>query len=178
MKAPTWKIVLLAAFIIFIALSFHYHFALGEDMGRAFFTFATSMVLILPPAFALIGLFEVWIDREAVEKAFGSASGFMGYLWSLLLAATTTGGAYVAFPVAHTLYRKGAAYHTLLIYVGASAILRIPMTIFEATFLGLKFTVIRYAVSLPLLLMSSVMLGEYLKRRGYELPDLEAEGEQ
>ncbi len=33
-----------------------------------------------------------------------------GYLWSILLAATTVGGTYVAIPVANALYHKGARY--------------------------------------------------------------------
>jgi len=45
------------------------------------------------------------------------------------------------------------------------------MTIFEASFLGLKFTIIRLLVSLPLVIITSMMLGNYLSRRGYKIKE-------
>jgi hypothetical protein len=43
------------------------------------------------------------------------------------------------------------------------------MTIFEASFLGIKFTAIRWLVSLPLVIITSILLGNYLTRRGYRV---------
>jgi len=43
------------------------------------------------------------------------------------------------------------------------------MTIFEASFLGIKFTAIRLFVSLPLVIISSVLLGNYLNKRNYKI---------
>jgi hypothetical protein len=54
-------------------------------------------------------------------------------------------------------------------YIGASAICRIPMAIFEASFLGIKFTVIRLAVSIPLVIVSSIVLANYLVGSNYEI---------
>ncbi|MGB2827786.1 MAG: hypothetical protein WBC50_06285, partial [Dehalococcoidales bacterium] len=82
---------------------------------------------------------------------------------------TTVGGLYLAFPVAYTLYRKGAKLSVVFTYLGAAAICRIPMAIFEASFLGVKFTVIRWLVSLPLVVITSILLGNYLTRRGYRV---------
>jgi len=45
------------------------------------------------------------------------------------------------------------------------------MTVFEASFMGVKFTVIRLLVSLPLIILSSVLLGRYLKKKGFEIHD-------
>ncbi|MDI6701286.1 MAG: hypothetical protein QME48_08705 [bacterium] len=47
-------------------------------------------------------------EKETVEKHFGEAAGIRGYVWAALLAGTTVGGLYVAFPVAYSLYKKGA----------------------------------------------------------------------
>ena len=87
----------------------------------------------------------------------------------ILLAGTTVGGLYVAFPVAHSLYKKGAGLSVIFTYIGAAAICRIPMTIFEASFLGIKFTLIRWLVSLPLIIVASMMFGNYLSKRGYRI---------
>ena len=53
------------------------------------------------------------------------------------------------------------------VYMGASAICRVPMAIFEASFLGIKFTTIRLLVSLPLVILTSKLLGGHFSERGY-----------
>ena len=75
----------------------------------------------------------------------------------------------MAFPVAYSLYNKGAKLSVIFTYVGASAICRIPMTIFEAFFMGMKFTIIRLVVSLPLVVISSWLLGTYLTKINYSI---------
>ena len=127
------------------------------------------MLKILPCAFILIGLFEIWVKKETVEKHFGKESGIRGYIWAVLLASTTVGGLYVAFPVAYSLYNKGAKLSVIFTYIGASAICRVPMTIFEASFMGIKFSAIRLLVSLPLVIISSILLGDYLEKRDYKI---------
>ena len=170
-----WGYVFIGAYLLFLLVSQLAGFDLGQTIGRTFVSYAVGMIMVLPCAFILIGLFEVWVDREAVEKSFGRESGALGYLWALLLSMTTVGGSYVAFPVAHALYGKGASYSILLTYVGASTILRVPMTMFELSFLGPEFTLLRLGLSLPLLILSSAILGRYLDRTEYRLPDLSVE---
>jgi len=158
-------------FCIFIAASFFTDFYPGMEMAHHFQFFALDMLKILPCAFILIGLFEVWVKNETVERHLGERSLFMGYVWALLLAGTTVGGLYVAFPVAYSLYRKGARLSVIFTYIGAAAVFRVPMTLFEASFLGLKFTLIRFLVSLPLILLSSIILGVYLKKKRFRIED-------
>jgi len=126
---------------------------------------------ILPCAFILIGLFEAWVKRETIERHFGEESGIRGYIWGVLLAGTTIGGLYVAFPVSYSLYSKGAKLGVIFTYLGASALCRAPMAIFEASFLGIKFTAIRLLVSLPLVIVTSMLLGKYLTKRGYKIAE-------
>lgn len=158
-------------FIIFVVVSLIYHIEIGESMMKNFTLFAADMLKIVPCAFILIGLFEVWVKRETVEKHLGHDSGIKRYLWAILLAWTSVGGLYVAFPVAYSLYKKGAEPSMILTYVGASGIFRLPMTIFEISFLGLKFTAIRLIVSLPLTIIFSILLGKYMKRNGIAVSD-------
>lgn len=162
-------ILLIAGYFIFLLVSWFTGFSPGQQIGQNFVTFSVDMLKILPGAFILIGLFEVWVKRETVERHLGEGSDFRGYLWVILLAGTTVGGLYLAFPVAYTLYRKGAKLSVVFTYLGAAAICRIPMAIFEASFLGVKFTVIRWLVSLPLVVITSILLGNYLTRRGYRV---------
>ena len=154
----------------FVGLSFGIDFSPGKEIGMNLVQFVLEMLKVLPCAFILVGLFEVWIKSETVEKHFGQQSGFLGYAWITLLAGTTIGGLYVAFPIAYSLYNKGAKMGIILTYLGASAICRIPMTIFEASFLGIKFSLIRLGVSIPLVILTSMWLGNYLERGGYQMP--------
>ena len=169
MKQNVIKIVGISAYIAFILFSFITGFDPGKQIGKNFVTFSVDMLKILPCAFILIGLFEIWVKKETVEKHFGKESGIRGYIWAVLLASTTVGGLYVAFPVAYSLYNKGAKLSIIFTYIGASAICRVPMTIFEASFMGIKFSAIRLLVSLPLVIISSILLGDYLEKRDYKI---------
>jgi uncharacterized membrane protein YraQ (UPF0718 family) len=147
-----------------MAVSFPASFETGKQMARSFMDFLYFIVRILPCVFILVGLFEVWVPRETIERHFGEYSGIRGYLWPLILGATTVGGLFVAFPIAQSLQAKGARNAAIFTYLGAATVLRVPMTMFEASFLGLKFTLIRMLAALPLIILSSVLLEKIMGR--------------
>ena len=160
---------LVAAFGILVAASFFADWKIGCDMGSNFAGSFVQMIAILPCAFVLIALFDVWVKRETVERHFGRGAGARGYLWGLLLGGMSIGGMYVAFPVAYSLFRKGARLSVIFAYVGFAGICRIPMTVFEASFMGWTFTCVRLGVSIPLVIASSMIMGRVLDARGYEV---------
>jgi uncharacterized membrane protein YraQ (UPF0718 family) len=141
----------------------------GSEIGRNFIDFFLTMLRILPFAFVLISLFEVWVPGDIIERHLGEGTGIRGFAGAVVLAGLTIGGLFVALPMAYTLSSKGARLSVVFTYVGSAAVCRIPMTVFEASFMGLKFTLIRYAVSLPLVILTSVIMGRYLQSRGYAL---------
>ncbi|HDQ14534.1 MAG TPA: hypothetical protein ENN41_06955 [Sediminispirochaeta sp.] len=161
-------------FVVFLIVSYFVQYKPGIEMGRNFYIFARDMLLILPPAFVLIGLFEVWAKRETIEKHLGENSKFRAYFWSILLAATTVGGTFVAFPVANSLYHKGARYSMIMTYVTSASLVMIPMSIMEASILGLKFTATRLLVSLPLVILSSILLERIFLGMNYKLPSAQS----
>ena len=163
------RIAALSGYVLFIILSLILGYDPGKEVGHNFASFSLDMLKIVPCVFILIGLFEIWVKRETVERYLGEGSGIRGYLWGVLLAGTTVGGIYIAFPVAYTLHIRGAKLGVIFTYIGSSAICRIPMTVFEASFLGVKFTAVRLLISLPLVIITSKILGDYLTRRKYKL---------
>ena len=165
------RVLIILAYAVFLVISWVIDFTPGKEISNNFTSFALEMLKILPCVFILVGLFEVWVKSETVEKYLGERSGIKGYLWAVLLAGTTVGGLYIAFPVAYSLYNKGARLGVIFTYIGASAICRIPMTIFEASFLGIKFTIIRLLVSLPLVILAGMLLGNYLTKRDYRITE-------
>ena len=156
-------------FLIFITISFSFGIDAGKGIFDNFFNFFLTMVQFVPAVFILIGLFDVWVEKETIEKHLGENSSFLSYLWAIILASTTIGGLYVAFPVAAALYKKGASPRIIFTYVGAAAICRIPMTLFEASYVGIKFTAIRWGVSIPLIILSSILLEKILSEKDLEM---------
>lgn len=161
--------ILISMFVTFIGISYMVDYDNGVNTGKAFLDVLIEMLKILPCAFILLGLFEVWVKKDTVMQHLGDACGVKGYLWILLLAGFSVGGLYVAFPVAQSLHRKGASLKIIFTYLGFVGIVRIPMTIFEITFLGLPFTIVRLAVTIPLFLLVGIVTGTILKKRGYNL---------
>lgn len=165
MKKPnTANIILLAMFFLFIGISWLAQFEPGQQTGKEFFNIVFSMLKILPCAFILIGLFEVWVKNETIIQHLGEDCGIKGYLWVLLLAGLSVGGLYVAFPIAESLYRKGASTKIIFTYLGFAGIFRIPMLIFEISFLGLPFTALRLLVTIPLCLLIGLFMGTLFKK--------------
>ena len=174
MRIPVRKAVQLcgvAVFGAFVAWSFVADFVPGTEMGRTFAATSLEMLKLLPCAFVLIALFDVWVKRETVERHFGKGSGIRGYLWGILLAGMSVGGMYVAFPVAYSLFRKGAQLSVIFAYVGFAGVCRIPMTMFEVSFMGPVFTAVRLAASIPLIIVVSLVMGRVLQRREYEVKE-------
>ena len=163
--------VLICSFGVFLVASLMIGFEPGTRIGRTFVATLTDMMKILPCAFVLASLLDTWVKRETVEKHFGETSGFRGYIGALLLASTTIGGIYVAFPIAYSLHRKGAKLGVVFSYIGLSGACRIPMMMFEASFMGMTFTVVRLAVTVPLVYLSSLVLARFLTKRGYRLSE-------
>jgi len=157
-RRHTKDYLLVMIFSVFVVFSFIFDFEIGVGIFENFYSFFLTMIKFIPAVFLLIGLFDVWVEKELIEKHLGEDSGFMAYLWALILASTTVGGLYVAFPLAAAIYKKGASPRIIFTYLGAAAVCRIPMTLFEASYVGVKFTVLRWVISIPLIIFSSILL--------------------
>lgn len=176
-KPPVVLLIFLTLYSVFIGISVLLDYESGKKIAGNFYFFVVDMFKLFPAAFILVGLFMVWVDRKTVEKHFGESSGIKGHLSAVLLACTTLYPFVVVLPMASGLYKKGAKLEIIMTYLGASAVCRIPMTIFEASFLGIKFTIIRYVVSLPLIILSSIVIGKiigdtYKMPSDYEFPEV------
>jgi len=152
-------------FMIFTGVGFMLDLKTAQGIFDNFYSFFLTMVKFVPAVFLLIGLFEVWVEKETIEKHLGENSGFISYIWVIILASTTVGGLYVAFPVAAALAKKGASPRIIFSYIGTAAICRIPMTLFEASYVGVSFTAIRWLVSIPLVIISSILMEKILENK-------------
>lgn len=164
------NLVLIALFTIFTVGSYLTDFKTGESIFReSFLPFVKEMIMFLPLMFILIGLGDVWIKRESVEKHIGQDSGFRGTIIVILLSMAQAGPLYGAFPVTYLLWKKGASIRNIFIYIGAFCTIKIPMIAFEIGFLGLKFSVLRTFLTLPLIILIGIIMERYLKNRKFEI---------
>ena len=170
-KQISVKIYIFFAFIVFICISFFIKFNPGIEIGKKFSSFSIEMIKVLPPIFILIGLFDVWIKRETIVKHLGKDAGIKSFIWVFILAMPMAGGLLPSFPIAYSLYKKGARITVILVFLGAVGVGRVPMILFESTFLGVEFSIIRIITSIPLVIISGIILGKYLEKNKYELPN-------
>jgi len=72
------------------------------------------------------------------------------------------------------LWKKGASIKNIFIYLGAFSTLKIPMLTFEIGFLGLKFSLLRTLVTLPVFILIGKIMEIYLRDKYFEIrqPDL------
>jgi len=156
-------------FLLFIIFSLSSNFIPGINVYKNFWIFFKEMITYLPFMFILIGLFDVWVPKEKVEKHIGKESGIKGVLWVMLLAMLQAGPLYSAFPVAYLLWRKGCSIRNVFIYLGAFSTLKIPMLTFEIGFLGLKFSLLRTIITLPVFILLAQIMEVYLRDKNFEI---------
>jgi uncharacterized membrane protein YraQ (UPF0718 family) len=139
----------------------------GVVIYSSFTEFFIEMLSFIPFLFILVGLFDVWVPKETIEKHIGKESGLKGIFLVILLAMLQAGPLYGAFPVTYILYKKGASVRNIFIYLGAFSSMKIPMLGIEMGYLGVKFTILRTLISLPLFIIIGYimekMIGEDFK---------------
>lgn len=107
-----------------------------------------EMLSVIPPIFILLGLLDVWVERETMSKFMGEESGVVGIVIAFFLGSAAAGPLYVAFPVAGTLIKKGSKFSNVLIFIGAWSTTKIPLLLFEASAMGLKFMLTRLFIDI------------------------------
>ncbi|MDD5258874.1 MAG: permease [bacterium] len=163
------KYIFFICFIVLIIFSYFYQLSAGQEIGHNFTVFFTEMITFLPVMFILIGLFDVWFPKEKVEKHIGKDTGLKGTLWVILLAMLQAGPLYGAFPVAYLLWKKGSSIKNIFIYLGAFSTIKIPLLAFEIGFLGLKFSLFRSLITLPVFILIASLMETHLKNKQFEV---------
>jgi len=160
----------IALFTGLIGVSYLAGWTTGQHLVETtFWRFLKEMLTILPCMFILIGLFDVWIPREKIEKHVGRGSGIKGIALMILLAITQVGPLYAAFPVAHLLWKKGCSLRNIFVYVGMFSAAKIPMLTFEIGFLGITFSVLRLILTIPVFILIAWVLHKILKGKQYSM---------
>ncbi|HIU17812.1 MAG TPA: permease [Candidatus Avidesulfovibrio excrementigallinarum] len=117
------------------------------DMGCRAFALTWDNILemlsFMPPIFVLLGLLDVWIDRETMMKYMGDKSGLRGNALAFLLGSAAAGPLYAAFPMAGIMLKKRASMMNIFIFIGAWSTTKVPLIMFETATLGFRFMALR-----------------------------------
>lgn len=116
-----------------------------------------EMLSVIPPVFILLGLLDVWVQKETMMKFLGEKSGFVGIIISFLLGSAAAGPLYAAFPVAAILIKKGSKFSNVLIFIGAWSTTKIPLLLFEASSIGWEFMLTRFIINIPVIIIIAYM---------------------
>ena len=128
-----------------------------------------SMLMIVPPIFILIGLFDVWVPRETIISLMGEGSRFKGMALAFFLGAFSAGPTIVAFPLAMLMLKKGAKYSNVIFFLMVWSSLKLPIVIYQITTLGLRFSMIINVTMLIVFIISSLMVDIVFKKEDKDL---------
>ena len=157
----------IAVIVIFLIILFIFpqnKTSIIENSKNYFF----EMILILPAVMILMGLFNVWISEKAVTNYLGKQSGFKGSLISVFLGALPTGPLYVAFPLASSMIKKGASISNIVVFLSAWACLKIPQELVELQFLGWKFMMLRWTLTVILVIIMGITIEKIMNKNPKE----------
>ncbi len=121
-----------------------------------------EMLLFIPPVFVMLGLFDVWVERETIMRYMGQGSGCKGGFLAFMLGSLAAGPLYMAFPIAAMLIHKNASFLNVFLFIGAWATTKVPMLLFEAASLGLTYTLVRLAFNVCGIILIGRILDSFL----------------
>ncbi len=148
MKNTIKKYRLVLILLVIYGIIYIFDNALFNSSTQKTYSSFIEMIMVLPPVFVLLGLLDVWVKRETMVKMMGKDSGSIGMLLAFFLGSAAAGPLYAAFPVALTLLRKGSSFKNVLILIGAWSTTKIPLLLFEASSMGLIFTITRFCLNI------------------------------
>ena len=117
-----------------------------------------EMISVLPPIFILLGLLDVWVEKETMMKYMGENSGIKGGLIAFIMGSAAAGPLYAAFPVAGVLLKKGVKISNVFIFIGAWSTTKIPMILFETSNLGVSFMLVRLCCNIIGVILIALIL--------------------
>ena len=135
----------------------------GVDSLKNSIYYIKEMLMIMPVVFVLTALLDQWVPKKKIIQYLGKKSGAKGVLFSLLLGSVSAGPVYAAFPLCVMLHKKGASVRNLVVILSAWAVIKIPMLLNEMKFLGLKFMVIRWILTVAAIVVFSWITAKIVK---------------
>jgi uncharacterized membrane protein YraQ (UPF0718 family) len=154
-------------FLIVVAFAYILMFIIKPDMGvisiKNSSYYIKEMLMIMPVIFVLTALLDTWVAKEKITKYLGKESKVKGIILSFVLGSISAGPIYAAFPMCVMLHKKGASVRNLVIILSSWAVIKVPMLLNEAKFLGMKFMAIRWVLTVIAIVVFSWIVAKIVK---------------
>lgn len=154
-------------FFAFVALAYLIMFimipAMGMDSVKNSGYYIKEMLMIMPVIFVLTALLDMWVPKEKIMRYLGKEAKAKGVLLSFVVGSISAGPIYAAFPMCVMLHKKGASLRNIIIILSSWAVIKVPMLINESKFLGLKFMVIRWVLTVIAIIIFSWLAAKIIK---------------
>lgn len=152
------SIVALAYIIMFIAKP-----AMGIESVKSSGYYIKEMLMIMPVIFILTALLDMWVPKEKILRYLGKEAKAKGILLSFVVGSISAGPVYAAFPMCVMLHKKGASIRNIVIILSSWAVIKVPMLLNEAKFLGLKFMALRWVLTVIAIIIFSWLTAKIIK---------------
>jgi len=152
------EIVILGYIVMFIIKP-----QMGVDAIKNSGYYIKEMLLIMPVIFVLTALLDTWVPKQTIIKYLGSESKIKGTILSFVLGGISAGPIYAAFPFCVMLHKKGASIKNIVIILSSWAVIKVPMLLNEVKFLGVKFMVVRWVLTVIAILVFSWITSKIVK---------------
>lgn len=151
-------IVVLGYVIMFLARP-----AMGIESVKNSGYYIKEMLMIMPAIFVLTALLDMWVPKEKIMHYLGKDAKAKGVFLSFVVGSISAGPIYAAFPMCVMLHKKGASIRNIVIILSSWAVIKVPMLINEAKFLGPKFMVIRWGLTIIAIVIFSWISAKIIK---------------
>lgn len=121
------------------------------------------MLMIMPVIFVLTALLDMWVPKEKIMKFLGKDAKAKGVFLAFVVGSISAGPIYAAFPMCVMLHKKGASIRNIIIILSSWAVIKIPMLLNETKFLGPKFMIIRWILTVIAIIIFSWIASKMLK---------------
>lgn len=132
----------------------------GIEVGKVAYNAFEQSVKIIIAVFFFIGLLQVWLSPETLSRIMGKEAGWKKYLIASFIPIFIGGSLFSIFPLLSALLEKGASYGAVLAFITAWSG-KAPLIPLEIHFLGLRFTIWRTLLIVPMGLIIGIA-GEYV----------------
>jgi uncharacterized membrane protein YraQ (UPF0718 family) len=137
--------------------------SIGVETVKNSAYYIKEMFIIMPVIFVLTALLEMWVPREKIMKLLGKDAKAKGMFFAFVIGSISAGPIYAAFPMCIMLHKKGASIRNIIIILSSWAVIKVPMLLNEAKFLGFKFMMIRWILTVMSIIIFSWIGNKMIK---------------
>lgn len=154
-------------FLVIVALAYIIMFIVNPAMGTTSMKnsgyYIKEMLLIMPVIFVLTALLDMWVPKEKIMHYLGKEAKAKGAFLSFVVGSISAGPIYAAFPMCVMLHKKGASIRNIVIILSSWAVIKVPMLLNEAKFLGPKFMALRWVLTVIAITIFSWITAKIVK---------------